>query len=154
MIVRIVVADEREASFFDAESMNTPLKLVSKIEDPKGGLRGRDLESDRPGRSFDSMGAHRHAMDGERSSRRWHEQTEFARRIVEDVEQARQGQKFDRLVVIAGPRMLGLIREALPAPARTLIVAEITKDIGHLDEKAIRSYLPREAFTRTSAGDA
>ena len=151
MIVRIVVADEREASFFDAENVKAPLELASKLENPNGRAQRRDLESDRAGRSFDSTSAHRHAMDGERHSRRWHEQIEFARKIVEEIDHGRVTHQFDRLVLIAGPRMLGLIRDALPAQTGPLIAAEVPKDLAHMDETAIREYVPKEAFRSGSS---
>ncbi|MDN3721966.1 host attachment protein [Roseibium salinum] len=39
---------------------------------------------------------------------------------------------FDRLVIIAEPRMLGLLRDALPAPLKSVVNAEIAKDLSNL----------------------
>jgi protein required for attachment to host cells len=145
MTVRVVVADERAASVFDIDNFTAPLRPAGKIENPEAALPPRELESDRPGRAFGTMG-HRHAMDGERSSRRWHPQIDLARRIAEEIDHARNQREFDRLVIMAGPRMLGLIREALPAPVRSLVAAEIPKDLAQIDEQIIRQYVPREVF--------
>jgi protein required for attachment to host cells len=153
MKIRIVVADEREASLFDVRDVSAPLELAAKIENPSAGLKGIELESDRPGRSFDSTSPHRHAMDGERASRRWHEQATFARTIVDELENGRNRHEFDRLIVMAGPRMLGLIREALPDAARPLLAAEISKDLVHVDADTLRAYVPKDAFRRPSAFD-
>jgi hypothetical protein len=43
MILRIVVADEHEASFFDVVGPRAPLTLASKIENPTARLHDRDL---------------------------------------------------------------------------------------------------------------
>jgi protein required for attachment to host cells len=42
--------------------------------------------------------------------------------------------------------MLGLLREALPAPCRALVAAEIVKDLVHHDAESIRDAVPRAAF--------
>lgn len=148
MKLRILVADESEAAFFDAEGINVPLQWVSKLHDEKARLQDRHLENDRPGRAFNRMAPGRHAMDGERSTQRYH-QERFARRIAQEIENARHQQEFGRLVIIAGPRMLGLIRDALPDASRSFIAAEVPKDLIHLDSDAILNYVPREAFRRT-----
>jgi protein required for attachment to host cells len=146
MTVRLIVADERAATLFDMDKVAGPLRPAGKIENPEAGLPPRELVSDRPGRGF--SGGQRHALDGERTSRRWHPQIDLARQIAEAVDRGRTRHEFDRLVIMAGPRMLGLIREALPAPARALVALEVPKDLAHLDEEAVRNYVPRELFWR------
>jgi protein required for attachment to host cells len=42
--------------------------------------------------------------------------------------------------------MLGLLREALPAPCRSVVAAEIAKDLVRQDVEAIREAVPRQAF--------
>jgi len=145
MKMRILVADQRMANFFETDGMRAPLNWISKLENEGGRLQDRDLETDRPGRAFDSVGAGRHAVDGERSTKR-QQQVRFAKRMAQEIETARQDQAFDRLVVMAGPRMLGLIREALPELSRTFIAAEVPKDLAHLDARAIRKLIPPDAF--------
>jgi protein required for attachment to host cells len=54
---------------------------------------------------------------------------------------------------MAGPRMLGLIREALPDAARPLLAAEISKDLVHVDADTLRAYVPKDVFRRPSAFD-
>lgn len=145
MNVRIVVADEREASFFDAANAQAALQARGALVNDAAGLKDRDLETDRPGRGFGGGDGHRHALDGERSSER-HEMLQFAREVARAVDEARVRQEFDRLVLVAGPRMLGLLREALPATCRSVVAAEVAKDLLHHDVSAIREAVPRAAF--------
>ena len=153
MSVRVVVADESEASFFDVAGIKAPLVPAGKIENVAGRLHDRDLESDRPGRGHSSTTGVSSALDGERSARRT-EQEHFARRVAAEVEFGRIAQRFDRLVVIAGPRMLGLLRKELSPQATKLVAAEVTKDLLHADTDAIRSYVPRAAFRSTAGREA
>ena len=145
MKMRIVVADESEAHFLTMNGRRAPLQLLSKLENESARLHERDLETDRPGRSFNRIGTGRHAMDGERSTLR-QQQVLFGKRIAEELESARKDHAFDRLVLMAAPRMLGLLRDAMPDTSRSAVVAEVPRDLSHLDPKAIHDYIPRAAF--------
>lgn len=144
MNIRLVVADEREANFFD-------VKKPSQAPESRGALRNeaarpdRELETDRPGRRFGGSDGNRHAVDGERSTER-HEMELFAKSVARTLDGARTRNEFDRLVIIAGPRMLGLLREALPEPCRSIVAAEVTKDLVRHDLDTIREAVPREVF--------
>jgi protein required for attachment to host cells len=145
MNVRVVVADEREASFFDLASAQAPPQARGALLNDAAGLKDRDLESDRPGRRFGGTHGNRHAVDGERSTER-HESEQFAREVARTLDGARVRNEFDRLVLIAAPRMLGLLREALPDTCRAVIAAEVSKELVHQNADTIRDAIPREAF--------
>lgn len=83
---------------------------------------------DRPPRSFDRVGAGRHAMDKGRSL---HEQEEhnFLKRIASKITDAEKQSGFDHLVIAAPPRALGTLRELLPDNVRSRIRAEAAKDV-------------------------
>ena len=49
-------------------------------------------------------------------------------------------------MLIAAPRMLGLLRDALPATCRSVVAAEVAKDLVRQDPAAIRDAVPREVF--------
>ena len=53
----------------------------------------------------------------------------FARELAERLEEAAHGHRFDRLVLVAAPKTLGDLRELLPDPVKTKVVAEIDKDL-------------------------
>lgn len=153
MNVRIVVADEGEARFYDATRPDGRLAEAGRIGDPAARLHDRDFKSDRPGRVFDraSAGTGRrgavghHAVGGENGPRR-HEAEQFARQIVQQLELSRQEKRFDRIVLMAGPAFLGKLRKAMPKSLQAMVVAEVTKDLLHEAEDAVQAHLPREAF--------
>ena len=149
MITRVVVADERGVSFLDADGPRQPLQLRTTVANEAAGLRDRDLETDRAGRGSNSGGWGRHGLDGERSTRR-HLLETFARNVASLIDDARKRSEFHKLVIVAGPRMLGLIRDGLSVPCRSLVVAEVGKDLSHQDVAAIRDAVPHAAFSRLS----
>jgi protein required for attachment to host cells len=56
--------------------------------------------------------------------------------------------RYDRLVVMAPPAFLGLLREEMSAAVGDLLSAEIGKDLVHEPPEAINGYLPAGTFTR------
>lgn len=144
MNVRVVVADEREANFFDMTNLTRPLERRGALVNEAGDRKDQELETDRQGRRFGMLG-HRHGTDGERSTVR-HQVEMFARAIARSVDEARIRNEFDKLVIVAGPKMLGLVREALPTTCRSLVAAEVPKDLVQRGEDEIREAVPRETF--------
>jgi protein required for attachment to host cells len=144
MNVRVVVADERYANFFDFAHPHASPAASGSVQNDAA-RPDRELESDVPGRRFGGTDGNRHALDGERSTER-HESEQFAKSIARMLDGARTRQEFDRLVLIAAPRMLGLLREALPQPCRSIVTAEVAKELVNHDIDRIREALPREAF--------
>lgn len=153
MNIRIVVADERKATFFDASSLNAAnLSTCGGVENPAGGLKDSDLETDRPGRRFGGLqgangsgGGQRHGVDGEKSTLQ-HDLTLFAKEVGRRIDADRIGHKFDKLVLVAPPKMLGLLRQAMPASVLSLIAGEVAKDLIRQGPDAIVNTIPRDAF--------
>ena len=145
MNVRIVVADARRAHFFDLSRLTGPLVEGELMVNEYAGLKDTDLETDRPGRRFGGTSGHHHGVDGERSTER-HEVANFARRVAERIDAARQGAEFEKLAIVAGPRMLGLLRNELPQSCRNVVVAEVPKDLRDQDRNAIQGTVPADAF--------
>jgi len=152
MRVRVVVADESEARFYDSASPDGALRLAGRLTDPAARLHDRDFKSDRPGRVFDHApvpGRRRgavahHGTGGERRPRK-HEAARFAHEIAGELDRARREDRFDRLVVMAGPPFLGALRAALPEPVRARVMAEVPKDLVHQADSAVREALQRAA---------
>lgn len=153
--VRIVVADERQASFFDAVTPRSPLTERGSLHNGRGGKRDIDLETDRPGRRFGgtsgvrhgggNIEGHHHGVTGEKSTVR-HELTLFAKEVARQIETGRARNEFDRLVLVAGPKMLGLLRQSLSPPTQSMLAGEISKDILRHGPDVILKAVPIEAF--------
>jgi protein required for attachment to host cells len=153
MRVRIVVADQSEARFYDTDHFNSELKLVGRLTDPMGRLHDRDFKSDRPGRKSDHApitsgrrgAVPHHGTGGERHPHR-HEAELFAHQIAAELENALRQEQFKRLVLVAGPKFLGELRATLSKSLDLSVAAEIRKDLVHATDEVVRQHLPREAF--------
>lgn len=158
MRVRIVVADQTEARFYDALGYGRTLVEQGVLRNPSGRAHERDLVSDRPGRVFErAADAHRrrgasarHSSGSERTARR-HTVEVFARRIGAELDRARRARRYEALVLVAGPAFLGRLRAALPAAVRALVSTTVPKDVVHQAPAELRAYLPRSVFTGVPA---
>ena len=138
--VRVVVADESQARFFDAVGTSAKLKNVGTLGDPAARKQEHDLVSDRPGSAVGSGGGH-YGLTEKRSHQRM-EVESFARLIVEKLEADSRAREFDEVAIIAAPRFLGTLRKALPPALRKLVKHEIHHDLVHRPESEIRAHLP------------
>ncbi len=157
MRVRIVVADQGEAHFFDTERYEEEPRPAGQLSDPSARIHDRDLKSDRSGRKFDRAplragrrGATAHHGVGSEPRPRIHEARFFARRIAEELSSAQRDHQFERLVIVAPPGFLGTLRQELPPAVRKAVCAEIAKDLVHQTPSAVRTYLVPQTFQSLS----
>jgi len=138
----VLVAENSRARLFEMDSPRGALRELETLAHPEGRQKAGDIDSDRPGRAFDSRGEGRHAMVRSVDPK---EQgaMDFARRIAERLEQGRTGGAFDGLVLVAPPAFLGLLRKCFAEPLRKKVVREINKDLVHLGAEAIERHVRR-----------
>ena len=58
----------------------------------------------------------------------------------------RRTEAFGRLVLVAGPSFLGVLRRVMPKSLQAIVVAEINKDLVHETDSGVLSHVPREVF--------
>ncbi|MGB5426407.1 MAG: host attachment protein [Gammaproteobacteria bacterium] len=136
----VMVADKSKARIFTVEDPHGALMDEVVLEHPQAREREQTLTSDRPGRSFDSKGQGRHAM-GTSVEPDQQETIRFAKQIADHVQAAHNEGRCDRLLLVAGPPLLGLLREPLNT-LTGLRVSELEKNLGQYDAREIRKHLP------------
>lgn len=140
IVTWVIVADGGRARVFVNDGVG---KGVHELEDRAFvGTRRQnaDIEADKPGRTFDSAGQGRHAMEP-RTDPKQHEEREFLREVVGWLGKHGQKNDFDRLVLIAAPRALGDLRDLLPKQLADKVVGEIAKDLTRSDAAGIEGHL-------------
>jgi protein required for attachment to host cells len=137
----VVVADSARARIFQAKSPVGPLIELDDQVHPESRLRALDINADRPGRTHDSAGRGRHAMESEVSPRE-QDAREFARELADRLDKARAEGLFGNLVLVAAPAFLGLLREALPKQTRERVTFELDKYLVTHSPADIRAHLP------------
>jgi protein required for attachment to host cells len=75
-----------------------------------------------------------------------HELTLFAKEVAQRIDADRARNEFDKLVLVAGPKMLGLLRQSLPKQSQSLLAGEVPKDIVQQGPDVILKAVPIDAF--------
>lgn len=136
----IIIADGSRARVFLNEGPGSGLAPALNHVLVADNRPSGDISSDRPGRTFDSVGAGRHAMPPTTDPHR-HAQSSFAHDIANVLEENRNKQVFERLIIVAAPKMLGDLRAVLGDQTRKLIKAELAKDLTKLAVHDLNAHL-------------
>lgn len=148
MRVRLIVADQSEARFYDLDGMDAQLQPAGRCVDPDGRVHDQDAGA----RSYDraALGQSRVALAPRSPSPeprpRKDAAMRFARQVAAELDSAHRHEAFDRIVLMAGPAFIGLLRSALPEPVRATLVAEVRKDLARADLGMLRALVPPDAF--------
>ena len=145
MRIRVIVADQSEARFYDLDGISSRLSVVGKLLDPLA-----PPQAERVTAAASETNARRAPptprAPGSELRPRKDAAMRFARQIAAELSSAKRDNAFDRLVLVAGPAFIGLLRSALSEPVRATLVAEVRKDLVAADEAALCAALPPEAF--------
>ena len=137
----VLVADSSRARIFSTTSQIAPLYEIETLAHPEGRLHEQALTTDLPGSDRDAAGAGRHAMGTEVSPKQ-QESINFARCIANHLNGAYSNQKYEHLIIVAAPGLLGILRKQLAANIAKHIVLELDKNLAQLKASEIRKHLP------------
>ncbi len=106
-------------------------------EDVMKNPASREMMSDGPGRGHESMSPNSHAYEATDIHQR--REDDFGRDALAQL--CKLAGPKDRLVLIAPPRMLGVLRKLFDKDVESRMVAEINKDLSHLKPTEIAAYV-------------
>ena len=123
----VLVGDGQKALFLRNKGTAHRLQLVVERILERDNPPTREQGTDRPGRSSASVGVARSAME----ETDWHHIAEerFAGELAEALYRHAHANLFEKLVIIAPPKVLGNLRKALHAAVAERVVAEIPKEL-------------------------
>jgi len=149
--VWILVAHESGARIFNRWNPQSGLELIERIEHPIGRAKAGELLSDKPGsdEEWGSSGG-KHSF-GERLGPTDKNAIDFARELAKALDKARDRNQFDYLILVAGPRFLGMLRQLLPARTADRVVATLDQNLGTMEDREIPHHIHPllEDFDRT-----
>lgn len=140
-VTYVLVADGARARIYANHGVGKGLQPVSGATH-KADLHHHDREilSDRAGRTHNSVGNARSAME---SPTEWHrfEKHRFAREMAKVLDAAAASKSFDRLILVAPPATLGDLRMELGEATRKMVSAELPKDLTRHAEHELPHHL-------------
>ena len=132
----IVVANARQARFIEHRGAGHGLHavpgMVLKADAPTE-------YSDKPGMGHSIAGPGVNAVD--QPNPQDQADLAFAQRIDSELSEALGAAKFDRLLIVAGPYMLGLLRKALRPTLTGVVMTEVDKDLTGLRLEQLEKHL-------------
>ena len=103
------------------------LMIVDEFSHPESREKDHDLTSDREGEYISKPGGHGNFIEA--SDPHKYEAKVFAHQLFQKLEQGRVGNQYQKLVLVAAPHFLGLLRQEIDErPLKKVTIKEITKD--------------------------
>lgn len=136
----IVIADGAQARILENTGPGKGLTALPRKEWHQTLQPSRAIGSDRPGRTHDRLGPGRHAKEPPTDPHR-NEKWNFARSLADHLNGAALTNSYDRLVLVAPPKTLGDLRQALGKEASERITAELAKDLTSLPDHELPNHL-------------
>jgi protein required for attachment to host cells len=124
----VLVADGTHAKVFENAGPGAGLTAVRDMMFEEAPLRAQDINSDREGRSFSSVGQGRSGYEPPNDPVDVRE-SRFIKAMAQRLEEKFREGAFQRLVIAAAPAALGDIRPELGKALQEAIVAELPKDL-------------------------
>ena len=123
----VLIADGEKALFLenigDAQDMHLEVLRKEEQENPETSEQG----TDKPGRFNDGPSVQRSAVQ----ETDWHalEKQRFAKDLAQILYKAAHAHKFDKIVLVAAPKVLGDLRAELHSEVSDRVIAEISKTV-------------------------
>lgn len=136
----VVVADASRAEIYSRQKRFSQLEPVQQLIEPEARSKEQELASGASGRAFDSRGEGRHAMEPHHTSKE-HLRETFAHRIASVLESARAANRFQHLVIVAAPALLGELRAQLSSAMQKQVLAEFDKHMTEQEPASIAALI-------------
>jgi protein required for attachment to host cells len=137
----VVVADESSAMFYARDSMSGPLRELFSLDNDTARKKMDQLISDSGGRSFDSYGKGRHTMGHEKADPKKIAAIAFAKQIAERILKGMYDGSSRGFALVAAPRFLGILREAISITTTVEAYATVAKEVVGRDTAVIEKLL-------------
>ena len=142
----IVLADAATARVYEPQAGRREWKLIAELVHPQSRAKESELGRDKPGRVKQSTGS-RAAMEPP-TPRKEVEIEKFAREIAKALDDALVRKAYDRLVLVAPPEFVGILRKLLSERVERCIATTVEKDYLHLDLPEARERLEHQLEAR------
>lgn len=141
----ILIAHRSGARLFENRGPGKGIELLQNFDNPAGKLKNRELETDKSGRHAEGRSPNRHGY-GHDQEPTMHIAELFAKQLAGVLEQGRVDQRFDRLVLVAEPKFLGLLRDSMTDSTTNLVTKALDKDLGGIEARDLPRHLEHVVY--------
>ncbi len=133
----VAVVNRTEARLYETNEKNgvfdKNLKLVKRLENPRGRLKDQEINADRPGTYFGGFNYGRGSRTNPQPPTDRVAQM-FAKTISEELDRAANEHLFEQLVLVSEPNFLGKVRTALSKKTANAVCDTLHKDLVHISD--------------------
>jgi protein required for attachment to host cells len=124
----VIVADAKTVRVFESEAENRGLGELAVFHNPDAKAHERDLVADRPGRIASSANKARQAYAPKASARQYALER-WLKLIGAQLRSLLAARRSEGVALVAAPRLLAQLRDALPARVSDLPRVELSRDL-------------------------
>lgn len=135
----VLVAESSRAKLYEQDHPRSPLHELKDFEHSASRLNDTELVAGSLGRTHDRYGYGQHALVPDTDPKA-NEAHIFARELAEHLDQSKKF--YSKLVVIAPPEFLGLLRDSFSSQVAHCVAASINKNLVHETPEEIQGHLP------------
>ena len=137
----ILVADAARARLFEMPRRGADPVELACYASPDSHSPDSQHERGRLPRVHESNGPNRHAIEPKTSLREKHAQR-FANTLGAIVQKGRLEGRYDKLILVAPPRFLGVLHDSLDEQTAACVVGEVCNELLALSPAELRNHLP------------
>ncbi len=136
----ILIADGARARILENDGPGRGLHPVPGAVFHGDHASTHDIMSDRTGRTYQSKGQARSAIEAHSDPHR-ELKKKFAHQLADALAHGLQQKSYDRLVIVAAPSALGDLRAALSEHVRAKVTGEVDKDLTKIPDADVAGHL-------------
>jgi protein required for attachment to host cells len=138
-MILVVNANTNDCKIYQYEKHPAQLVLIKEISHPECKLKSGDLTADREGHYKANQSA-RGAYSPSTTAKEV-EIINFSKEIAQDLNQRRNQNELENLILIATPHMYGLLLQHLNKHVISLVINHIQKDLLHMKDHELLDFL-------------
>jgi protein required for attachment to host cells len=136
----LVVADGQHATVYHNTGPGKGLAIIPGLGGTQEVPRNTEIISDASGRNRGPGGGGAAPMDGGTDPHEL-EEKRFTESLANEVNRAALDKQFDRLILAAPPRTLGILRKSLSCHATDRVIAELDKDLTKVSRDDLAAHI-------------
>jgi protein required for attachment to host cells len=123
----VLVANGSQARLYDMDGAKKSITLIKEFNHPESRMKTEQLSSDRSGRYMNSSTQGSGAFN-EPTDPKSYEMERFALELTKSLDEGRAANKFGKVVLVASPHFLGLLKQNMSDQLGKAISHTIQKD--------------------------
>lgn len=136
----VLVAESSRAKLYTVENRRAPFIELDALVHPESRAHEGDLVADRAGSDGGTNGQGRHIIDNKHTAKD-NEALIFAKDLASRLDSGRNKGEFNRVVLVAAPAFLGVLRDNLSKEVLGMVSRQVDKNLVQKPAEVLREYL-------------